>query len=138
MTHELAGLVEEIWRGGSKADDARKMGQCLTEAVRAQLQTTLRELEARAFARRTTSFRDAPRSKADDSAKNGLPSDEAARLLLLLTLGVYHSDSLVYLPKELRDARLDEWTRLTNFPLDLVKEAVSLGPSGLGSLLQTA
>jgi hypothetical protein len=62
-------------------------------------------------------------------------TDLLARLLLLLVFGIYHSDSLAYLPPEMRKERLVDWAKVTNFDIEVVRRAATLGPAGLGDLI---
>lgn len=138
MSKELTALVEKLWRDGTKteAEAVQEVGQLLTESSRKELRAILHELEARALTQQPNTDRTATSlGKLADTTVD-LPTDESARVLLLLTLGIHHSDSLTLLPRDMRQARLDTWAQLTKFHIDLVKEAATLGPAGLGKLLE--
>lgn len=131
MEHELERLVERVWTERAKDVAASQAVTSMSAQARLSLTKMLSSLYTRVSARRILDDLSSASSLAKDGQQGDLSNDELANALLLITLAIYHSDSLCFEPPELRAARLNEWARLTDIPLDVVKEAAVLGPDGL-------
>lgn len=135
MPQELSSIVEQLWRSGSSLADALRLSQ---ELPRTYLQQLLREIESLAgmplTEKTTTGFTETALSGPTNTSVDP-NADVLARLLLLLVFGIYHSDSLVYLPPEMRHERLTDWAKITNLDVEVVRRVAMLGPAGLGGLV---
>lgn len=136
MSNELIAAVDRLWREGNTDLAALREGQLSTSKLRSELGAVLARVQARVLVGKSNiDPATAPKNVSAETGRD-LNADEYSRFLLLISLGINHSDSLVYLPPEMRQERLNAWTQLTKFDVDLVKEAVTLGPSGLLKILE--
>lgn len=135
MSIELTSMVEKLWLDGVEEDRAKQFSQLLSANARMDLRKILCRLDALAFSRSSAFPSSSPFVSKYESTED-LPVDESAHLLLLLVLGIHHSDSLIYLPPDMRRDRLNGWADLTKFGIELVKEAATLGPAGLTQILE--
>lgn len=132
MKLDIEALVDDVWRSKDRTHRAIELEETLSPEVRRALQEVLTNLQTRADARSTL------RGKAiskQDTVTNQLTGNANAALLVLLCLAIYNSDELIYLPYELRKSRIEDWSKQTGFPLQLVHEAIDLGPAGIRPLL---
>lgn len=131
MEQELEQLVERVWTERAKDVAASQVVTSMSAQARLSLTKMLSYLHTRVSARRVLDDPNASSSLANEGQLGNLSNNELANVLLLITLAIYHSDSLCFEPPELRAARLNEWASLTGIPVDVVKEAAILGPDGL-------
>lgn len=135
MSNELLDAIDHIWKVSNKAQEAQLASCAITAAGRLALKEVLTLLHNRLAVRRvltTIKLNDAlPVSAILPTLNLG----EEAKLLLLLTLSIHHSDSLLYLPPEMRETQLRQWAEMTQTEIEVVREAVTLGPAGLTPLL---
>ena len=135
MPQELSSIVEQIWRSGSSLAEALRLSQDLPPTAQQQLLSKFESMADSPFAEKTKAVF-AETGSSEPTTNSVEPnSDVLARLLLLLVFGIYHSDSLVYLPPEMRKERLTDWANATNFDFEVVKRVATLGPAGLGVLV---
>ena len=135
MPQELSSIVEQIWRSGSSLAEALRLSQDLPPTAQQQLLSKFESMADFPFAEKTKAV-SAETGSSEPTTNSVEPnSDVLARLLLLLVFGIYHSDSLVYLPPEMRKERLTDWANATNFDFEVVKRVAILGPAGLGVLV---
>jgi hypothetical protein len=134
MANDIHALVDELWQSADRCAEARKARSALTAADRNRLGRIAQTLEQRAAARRVL----ASDLGVEPVESVGMTDERLEGLLVLLTLAAHHSDSLLYLPFELREAKLREWADSTGYSVDVVREAGILGPSGLLPLLRAA
>lgn len=131
MEQELERLVELVWRGKTKDVAANQALPSMSAQARLSLTKILSSLYTRASARRVLDDPAPPSSLVKEAPLGDFSNNELENALLLITLAIYHSDSLYFDPPELRKDRLNEWAKLTEMPLDVVKEAAILGQKGL-------
>ena len=137
VANDIQALVDELWQSPDLHGGARAASAALTAGDRALLGRILEALEARAAARRLLRSKNADAGPA--LAAVPVAQEECFEgLLVLLTLAAHHSDSLLYLPPHLREARLESWADSTGLDIEVVREASTLGPYGLRPLLQAA
>ncbi len=134
MEQELQQLVERVWTEKAKDVAASQAVASMSAQARLSLTKLLSSLHTRVSARRVLDEPSSSSSFSNEEQLRDLSNNELVNVLLLITLAVYHSDSLCFEPPELRTARLDEWARLTGLSIDVVKEAAILGPDGLRRL----
>ena len=135
MSQELSNVLDQIWRSGSGLAEALRLSHELPQTSSQQL---LNEFELLADMSLTNKTNSAPTELPSLGSTSSIVEPNAdllARLLLLLVFGIYHSDSLVYLPPEMRQERLVDWAKATNFEIEVVRKAATLGPAGLGALI---
>jgi len=126
MANDIQALVDELWQSGDLRGEAREARSSLTAADRNRLGQIALVLERRVAARHVL----APDLSAQPAEATGMTDERLEGLLVLLTLAAHHSDTLLYLPFELREARLRQWAETTGYSTDVVREASVLGPSG--------
>ena len=137
LANDIQALVDELWQSPDLHGRARAASAALTAGDRTLLGRILEALEARAAARRLLRPKN---ENAESALTTVLVAQEKCfeGLLVLLTLAAHHSDSLLYLPPHLREARLESWADSTGLDIGVVREASTLGPFGLRPLLRAA
>lgn len=136
MAIDVQALVDELWRSADLRSEARVARSALNAEDRVQLGRIAQALEQRAAARLVLNSDNLGTEPAESV---GITTDERLEdLLVLLTLATHHSDSLLYLPSDLREARLRHWADSTGYSVDVVREASILGPNGLSRLLRAS
>jgi hypothetical protein len=134
MWTETAALIERLWQAEDLDEEAAHASRSLTAQEIEALRAITQALNDRVSARRILSD-----DKLDgDSAAGSLRGETTEGLLILLVLATYHSDTLLFLPAELRHKQVRQWAERTGFPLEIVKEATVLGREGLPRLLNAA
>jgi hypothetical protein len=135
MSLNLDDLLSQLWTSRTLQRDALDAAHGLDPKLRMQLGNLASLLAERVALRAQTS----PANRASGAQDEKTMSDERlGGLLELLTLAVFHSDTLLYLPHDEREERLGLWAERTGFDQDLVREATILGPAGINAFLRRA
>ena len=137
MSDNLVQAVDQIWRESNPQAAAARLAIDLPSNSKQELATILVSLCNRLSASRVLRSGAIP-TYAKPNEAGSVDTTQAAGLLLLLMLGVHHSDSLIELPGELREGRLKSWAKQTGIAEDLVREVAALGPAGLVPLIREA
>lgn len=137
MTKELLEKVNQIWISSDKVKTALAAYQTLSQDERKNLEKIKNILLKRVSARNTlySSAANKSFSLPNTNSKNQFDLEGTSNVLLLLSLGMYQSDSFIFLPPDMREIRLQDWSNLTRLNIDIVREAVILGPEGINDLL---
>ncbi|TGT57752.1 hypothetical protein EN813_037695 [Mesorhizobium sp. M00.F.Ca.ET.170.01.1.1] len=130
MARDLFQIVDSLWQSADRQAAARKVQSTLDTAQKARLEQIARVLRDGAARRRSGGDAAQQPTKLDGAGIEGL--------LTLLTLAVYHSDGLSYLPIDEREKRLQDWAKSTGYSAGEVREACALGPQGLRPLLRAS
>lgn len=139
MMNELLEKINQIWISSEKEKTALAAYRALSQDGREKLDKIKEIIRARVSARNILNSSSAYKAKGSTlpqtNSSKQLDIDETSNVLLLLTMGVYHSDSFIYLPSDMREERLRDWASITCLNIDIVREVVILGPEGINSLL---
>lgn len=135
MPQELSSIVEQIWRSGSSLAVAHRLSQELPSTSQQELLRKVESLAGMHLTEYSNTVFTEPAPSGPNNTSVDPNADLLARLLLLLVFGIYHSDSLLYLPPEMRQERLIDWAKVTNLDVDVVRRFATLGPAGLGVLV---
>ena len=134
MSAEIATLVEKLWQADDLSAAAETAAAAITSKDVDTLSAILKSLSSHIAARRV--LEETVREGHGDEAS--LTPGSTRGFLMLLVLATYHSDSVLYLPPELRRKRITEWSDRTGYSVEIVKEAAILGSHGLTPLMQAA
>ena len=137
MTKEILEKVNQIWISSDKVKTALAAYQTLSQNERKRLEKIKNILLKRVSARHTlySSATNKSFSLPKTNSTNQFDLEGTSNVLLLLSLGMYQSDSFIFLPPEMREVRLQDWSNMTRLNIDIVREAVILGPEGINNLL---
>lgn len=127
----IGELLDRLWSSPALKRDAREAAENVNGAALRQLEDIVELLRERSV-RRGAKGNIVPQAFRSDP----LRAEQIAGLLELLMLASFHSDTLLYLSREEREGRLLTWAQRTGFHPDLVREAATLGPAGIGAFLK--
>jgi len=130
----LIQKIDEIWQSNSRETVSRDAADRLSIDETAVLTNMVYQFDSIVKSRKSEenlNFRAESSTLTEESF-------DRAGFLYLVMLAIHHSDSLVYLPHELREARLTSWAEITSQPLERVRIACSQGPAKLMPLLKSA
>ncbi|TDT44435.1 hypothetical protein DES49_0538 [Halospina denitrificans] len=133
MSDNLKALIDEVWQSPDGYERAEKLSQTMSVDQREGLKRVLQRVAG-------LSEKNYPGDSGSCDVGSAFlntssEKEEVASILFLLSLAIYHSDGLVFMPPELRRSRICSWGELTGIKEDIVLEAVKLGPERLKGLL---
>ncbi|KQB54482.1 hypothetical protein AQS70_21715 [Pseudomonas endophytica] len=133
MNQEIEDLIRDIWQSENPVRRAEELGQGLNQGAQAGIQDIISKIRARAIARASL----ASSTDANSIDEGAISIDNASNKhsLLLLYFAMYDSDSLADYSVDARERCLKGWSEQTDFPIEVIREAVILGVNGLRSLI---
>ncbi|MCF3193424.1 hypothetical protein [Pseudomonas bubulae] len=136
MNQEIEDLIRDIWQSENPIRRAEELGQALNQGAQAGIQDIISQIRARAIARASLALSSVASSIEGGAISIGNPSNKHS--LLLLYFAMYDSDSLADYSVDARERCLKGWSEQTDFPIEVIREAVILGENGLRSLIRAS